>query len=244
MKENKYDDPVFFEKYSQMDRSKYGLTSAGEWNALRELLPDFKDKTILDLGCGYGWHCQYALAKGAKHVVGVDISQMMLEKARNLTPQDNVEYLHMPIEDIDFEKDRFDIVISSLVFHYIASFDDMCKRIAHCLKKGGSFVFSVEHPVFTAEGNQDWVLDASGQISHWPVDGYFDESVRNAYFLEEKIQKYHRTITSYFSSLTQHGFCVKALVEPQPTAHLLETVAGMKDELRRPMMLLFSANKE
>lgn len=54
MKENKYDDEVFFEKYSQMDRSKEGLAGAGEWETLKELIPDFTGKRMLDLGCGYG----------------------------------------------------------------------------------------------------------------------------------------------------------------------------------------------
>lgn len=55
MKENKYDDNIFFQKYSQMSRSQQGLAGAGEWETLRKLLPDFKDKRVLDLGCGYGW---------------------------------------------------------------------------------------------------------------------------------------------------------------------------------------------
>ena len=54
MKENKYDDNIFFQKYSQMSRSQQGLAGAGEWETLRKLLPDFKDKRVLDLGCGYG----------------------------------------------------------------------------------------------------------------------------------------------------------------------------------------------
>ena len=53
MKENKYDDNIFFQKYSQMSRSQQGLAGAGEWETLRKLLPDFKDKRVLDLGCGY-----------------------------------------------------------------------------------------------------------------------------------------------------------------------------------------------
>ena len=57
MKENKYDDPIFFQKYSQMSRSQQGLSGAGEWQQLRQLLPDFAGKRVLDLGCGYGWHC-------------------------------------------------------------------------------------------------------------------------------------------------------------------------------------------
>ena len=54
MKENKYDNENFFIKYSQMERSKKGLQGAGEWHELKKILPDFQDKTVLDLGCGYG----------------------------------------------------------------------------------------------------------------------------------------------------------------------------------------------
>ena len=50
MKENKYDDPAFFEKYAQMDRSRLGLKGAGEWRTLEKLLPDFAGRDVLDLG--------------------------------------------------------------------------------------------------------------------------------------------------------------------------------------------------
>ena len=53
MKENKYDDAAFFEKYSRMPRSREGLAAAGEWHALRKMFPDFKDRRVLDLGCGF-----------------------------------------------------------------------------------------------------------------------------------------------------------------------------------------------
>ena len=55
MKENRYDDPEFFEKYSQMSRSVQGLSGAGEWPALEKMMPDVENMEILDLGCGYGW---------------------------------------------------------------------------------------------------------------------------------------------------------------------------------------------
>ncbi len=45
MKENKYDDPIFFEKYNQMSRSIKGLAGAGEGPTLEPLLPDFAGKT-------------------------------------------------------------------------------------------------------------------------------------------------------------------------------------------------------
>ena len=82
MQENKYDNPVFFEKYSQMSRSREGLSGAGEWETLKDLLPDFAGKRVLDLGCGYGWHCIYAMEQGAMSVTGVDLSEKMLEVAR------------------------------------------------------------------------------------------------------------------------------------------------------------------
>ena len=56
MKENKYDNPVFFEKYSQMLRSQKGLEGAGEWSELEKILPDLARKRVQDLGCDYGLH--------------------------------------------------------------------------------------------------------------------------------------------------------------------------------------------
>ena len=86
MKENKYDDERFFEKYGEMSRSRYGLAGAGEWPALEPLLPDFSGKEVLDLGCGYGWHCAYAAAHGARSVLGIDLSEKMLAAAQGRTP--------------------------------------------------------------------------------------------------------------------------------------------------------------
>ncbi len=243
MKENKYDDPTFFEKYSQMPRSVQGLAAAGEWPALRALLPDMRGRRVLDLGCGFGWHCRYAAEKGAELVVGVDVSGNMLAKAREDTPFPQVHYVRAAIEDYACPPESFDVVISSLAFHYVASFRDICARVWTSLTPGGHFVFSVEHPVFTAQGGQDWHYDASGARRHWPVDRYFSEGPRQAVFLGETVVKYHRTLTTYLGELLHAGFAVTGLVEPQPEPALLESVPEMRDELRRPMMLLVAAIK-
>lgn len=58
-----------------MDRSVKGLAGAGEWKTLERMLPDFHGKRVLDLGCGFGWHCRYAAEHGAASVTGVDISK-------------------------------------------------------------------------------------------------------------------------------------------------------------------------
>ena len=242
MKENRYDDPLFFEKYSQMSRSRLGLAGAGEWEDLQKLLPDFAGKQVLDLGCGYGWHCAYAAEHGSAHVTGVDLSEKMLEVARQKASFPQVEYLHAAIEDVDFPPERFDVVFSSLTIHYLQDFPAFAEKVRTWLKPGGDFVFSVEHPIFTAYGNQDWYYDEAGNILHFPVDNYFYEGQRQAVFLGEDVVKYHRTLTTYLDTLLTGGFALRRVVEAKPPERMLD-IPGMKDELRRPMMLLVAAVK-
>lgn len=244
MKENKYDNETFFNRYSRMSRSTEGLKGAGEWHVLKTMLPDFKGKRVLDLGCGFGWHCQYAIQQGASAALGIDISEKMLEEARKKNTSSRIEYKCMAIEDFEFKPDMYDVVISSLTFHYLESFEEICRWVHRCLTPGGSFVFSVEHPVFTAYGNQDWYYDEKGKAIHWPVDRYFSEGKRKAVFLGEEVVKFHKTLTTYINGLIANGFEITKLIEPEPDPVLLDTFPEMREELRRPMMLLVSAVKK
>lgn len=241
MKENKYDDARFFERYGSMARSVKGLEGAGEWHALRKMLPPFDAKDVLDLGCGFGWHCRYAAEHGASSVLGIDLSEKMIAGARERNALPGIEYRRVPIEDYDYPPAAFDVVISSLAFHYLESFDDICRKVRRTLRPGGKFVFSVEHPVFTADGREEWYRDAEGRVLHWPVDRYFSEGRRVADFLGEEVVKYHKTLTTYAGALLREGFEITGIEEPQPSPGMLDTVEGMRDELRRPMMLIFSA---
>lgn len=242
MKENKYDSEQFFAKYGEMERSKKGLPGAGEWPELQKILPDFHNKSVLDLGCGYGWHCKYAADNGASYILGTDISRKMLEIAAQKNKDQQIEYQCAAMEDLDFPTETFDVVLSSLAFHYVKDFEPLVKNIAKWLKKGGEFVFSVEHPIFTSYGTQDWYYDYDGNILHFPVDNYYYEGEREAIFLGERVTKYHRTLTTYLNTLLQNGFMFQHIIEPQPPEEMLD-MAGMKDEMRRPMMLLISARK-
>ncbi|HIY37824.1 MAG TPA: class I SAM-dependent methyltransferase [Candidatus Agathobaculum merdigallinarum] len=243
MMENKYDDPVFFEKYAQMDRSRLGLKGAGEWRTLESMLPDFAGRDVLDLGCGYGWHCAYAAEHGAKSVLGVDISEKMLKTAREKHTAPVIEYRHAAMEDVDFADGAFDVILSSLAFHYVADFGALARNIARWLRPVGDFVFSCEHPVFTAEGSQDWYRDAQGSILHFPVDNYYIEGERQAVFLGERVTKYHRTLTTYVNALLDNGLALTGFAEPQPPQEMVDTIPSMADELRRPMMLILAAKK-
>lgn len=146
------------------------------------------------------------------------------------------------MEDLRFPADSFDVVLSSLAFHYVRDFGALVREIKGWLRTGGSFVFSVEHPVFTAYGSQDWYYGENGQILHFPVDNYYLEGARDAIFLGEHVVKYHRTLTTYLDTLLKSGFLLRRVVEPQPPESMLE-LPGMRDELRRPMMLLIAAEK-
>ena len=243
MKENHYDNETFFQKYSQMTRSQQGLQGAGEWSELQKLLPDFRGKRVLDLGCGYGWHCKYAADQGAFSVLGTDLSEKMLQRAGQLNPAPQITYQRAAMEDLRFAAGSFEVVLSSLAFHYVEAFGPLVERIYRWLTPGGDFVFSVEHPVFTAYGSQDWYYNEKGEILHFPVDNYYYEGRREAIFLGEKVVKYHRTLTTYLDTLLRNGFELRHIIEPQPPEEMLD-IPGMRDEMRRPMMLLVSAVKK
>jgi SAM-dependent methyltransferase len=244
MKQNKYDDEKFFSAYKKMPRSVKGLEGAGEWHELKALIPDLRNKSVLDLGCGFGWHCRYAREQQASSVIGVDISEKMIQKAREMTDDPSISYIKMPIEDIYFSDSQFDLVLSSLAFHYIKSFETIGKKVYDCLKPGGSFVFSVEHPIFTSRNEQDWYYDDKGNRLHWAVDNYQSEGLRETTFLTENVIKYHRTFSTYINDLIDAGFIIRAIKEPIPSDEMLNSIPEMKDELRRPMFLIISAEKK
>ena len=242
-KQNIYDDSAFFAAYSRMQRSLYGLSAAGEWPAFRTLLPDLRGKRVLDLGCGFGWHCRYTRQEGARSVVGVDVSEKMLARARKTTSDPDIIYRQEAIEDVDFPAEEFDVVISSLALHYVERFDLVCRKVYRYLVAGGAFVLSVEHPIFTALETQDWYYGPNRERLHWPVDNYQQEGIRHARWIADDVVKYHRTLATYANTLLDAGFVITRVVEPAPSAEVLAEHPDFKDELRRPTFLLLAATK-
>jgi ubiquinone/menaquinone biosynthesis C-methylase UbiE len=67
---------------------------------------DFKHHTnFLDIGCGTGWAVQYAAAKitGRGTIIGLDLSEKMIEKARALSQADNAYYQVADAHTLDFK---------------------------------------------------------------------------------------------------------------------------------------------
>jgi hypothetical protein len=97
--------------------------------------------------------------------------------------------------------------------------------------------------MFTSRKEQDWYCDDQGNRLHWPVDHYQLEGLRETTFLTENVVKYHRTFSTYVNDLLNEGFNIRKLKEPIPSDEMLESAPEMKDELRRPMFLIISAEK-
>ena len=108
------------------------------------------------------------------------------------------------------------------------------------LNAGGSFIFSVEHPICTSllEG---WCSSEGVRKKHWPVDDYRRESLRVSRWFVDGVVKYHRTIETYLNALIDAGFAIKRLLEPGPTEESVAERPELSDHMRRPPILVLSA---
>lgn len=237
---NEYDNEKFFNEYAKMARSQNGLEAAGEWHQLRPLFPKLDGKKVLDLGCGYGWHCKFAVEQGAKQVLGIDLSKKMITEAQKRNADECIQYQVAGIEDYNYPPNTWDCVVSNLALHYVENLDEIFKKIYQTLKADGIFLFNIEHPVFTAGVGQDWIYKTDGTPKYWPVDNYFLSGQRNTHFLGCDVVKYHHTLTQILMGLLNNQFDIAVVEEAQPPKEMMD-IPGMTDELRRPMMLLVKA---
>ena len=117
------------------------------------LLPGLGGRRALDLGCGAGQLALHLAHSGASEVVGIDVSERMLGLARAERAHPRVTYLRQSMEETDFPPARFDLVVSSLAFHYVRDYRGLVGRIGRWLAPGGVLVFSTEHPIYTARAS-------------------------------------------------------------------------------------------
>lgn len=243
MAQNIYDDPDFFRGYSQLERSVAGLAGAAEWPALRALLPDPKGLAVVDLGCGFGWFCRWVREQGAARVLGVDLSENMLARARTMTSDPAIAYARADLERLDLPGAAFDLAYSSLALHYVEDLAGLLATVHRALVPGARLVFSVEHPIFTAPTRPGWVEAADGRRT-WPVDGYLNEGPRTTDWLAEGVIKRHRTLGTYLNLLIGLGFSISHVEEWGPTPAQIAARPEWADERERPPFLLVAARRE
>jgi ubiquinone/menaquinone biosynthesis C-methylase UbiE len=128
-------------------QARVGVTKhTGGFDATNELLAlchiDNAHK-VLNVGCGIGVGSTYIARKYSCHVVGVDISEKMIEWSRRRAAEervaDKVEFRVANVLELPFDADRFDIVIAESVLIFV---EDIPRAIRECVRvtKPGGYV--------------------------------------------------------------------------------------------------------
>lgn len=214
---NTYDSAEFFQQYSKYPRAQNGLEGASEWPLLKALIPNnLTGLTVLDLGCGDGWFARWAVDQGAASVLGIDASKNMLDRARELTTAENhecIEFRQVDMQNLSLEENTYDLIFSGLALHYPDGLDEILRGLHQSLKPGGAFVFSVEHPAFTAPRNPGFDRDELTGRTYWPLNDYFDEGSRSVTWLGAKVQKQHHMVQTWIGGVLSAGFGLVGLYE-------------------------------
>jgi SAM-dependent methyltransferase len=242
MTQNIYDNESFFAEYSRLARSAKGLDGAPEWPALRAMLPDLHGCRILDLGCGFRWFCRWARQHGAAEVCGIDVSKKMLARARATSTSTAIIYNQADLERLELPPESYDLVYSSLAFHYLENLGPLMAQIHRSLIPGGRLVFSVEHPMYTAPSDPKWLVNEGGRRT-WPVDNYLNEGPRSTSWLSKRVIKQHRTVATYLNMLLGLEFALRHIEEWGPTDDQIASEPSLGDEHERPPFLLVAATR-
>lgn len=250
MKQNIYDNEVFFEGYNTMRNTKKG-TSANdliEIPTIRSMLPDLKDKKILELGCGFGENCSYFVQNGANHVIGIDISNNMLNLAKESIQDEKVEFKNLAMEDISKLKEKFDLVVSSLAIHYVENFEKLLSDVYSLLNSGGYFIFSQEHPIETGTILNDKCNGKDnidlGDKNYYLVSDYNVNGKRVVDWNSCGVVKYHRNFSYIINSIIKSGFIIEKILEPIPDDELLQVKPKYKNQFDRPYFLFVKLSKK
>lgn len=242
MAQNIYDRSDFFAGYGQLERSIHGLAGAAEWPLIQTILPDPAGLRVVDLGCGFGWFSRWAREHGAASVLGIDLSEKMLARARADTADQAITYQRADLEHLALPHGAFDLAYSSLAFHYIHDLGRLLSAIHRGLVPGGRLVFSVEHPVLTAPTKPDWAEDADG-APNWPLNRYMQEGARVTDWLVPGVVKYHRTLDSIVTAVLAAGFTLRALKEYAPNGPQVAQRPEWARERERPLFLILAASR-
>lgn len=111
---------------------------------LSRLLPDTRDKTVMDLGCGTGRWLKHFTRAGVTSLCGIDGSAAMLEAAAAEQPP-NVRLIHADLPRIPMESDSVDLAIASFVLSYVKALDNCASELARVLRAGSDLFISDIH---------------------------------------------------------------------------------------------------
>lgn len=204
--QNIYNNKKFFEEYQSLRKNDLSANELIEIPQLFELIGDVTNLSILDLGCGTGKHDRKLIEMGAKKVIGIDLSNNMINEAIKNSNSDKIEYKIMSMNDIDQLDEKFDMIVSSLAIHYIEDYDGLCQKVYNSLVNGGRFIFSYGHPMDSCAILDDYNNEGK-RVSHWFVDG---------------VETYHRNMSHLVNRLINAGFKLEQMEESYVTDEIVK----------------------
>ena len=196
-----------------------------EFPGTRALIPDVSGERILDAGCGTGIYTEWLLDQSAE-VVGVDVSEAMLARARGAVG-DRAQFHRGTLgESLEFaDEEEFDGVVSALVIDYVEDWETLFDEFARVLAPGGFVVFSVVHPLDTLDEAENY-FETEQYVREWSVD----------------VPCYRRPLGVMFDPVIQPGFRIDEVSEPQPTEEFAEKrPERYETESRNPVFLCVRA---
>lgn len=115
-----------------------------KWDRVLPHLAPLKDRLVLDVGCGNGYHCWRILGAGAKRVIGIDPSPRFIVQFHMIKhfagPHHPVDVLPLGIEHLPEKLQAFDTVFSMGVFYHRRSPMDHLLELKNTLRPGGQLV--------------------------------------------------------------------------------------------------------
>ena len=170
-----YVEKLFDEYAQRFDTHLVEVLSYDDPQRLAALLaphfdPDGKKWMILDLGCGTGLSGA-AIAPFARHLVGVDLSSKMLDKARERHVYHRLEQMELIAMMRGEPESSYDLLFATDVCIYLGRLDDLASEAQRLLRPGGLFAFSVESLDASNEEaapttRRDYHLDVTGRYAH------------------------------------------------------------------------------
>jgi tRNA (mo5U34)-methyltransferase len=143
-----------------------------KWNRLKDHIKPLKDRVILDIGCGSGYHCWRMAGAGAKLVAGIDpykVFVMQYWAMRYFLGEWPAFVLPLGIEDLPQEMNAFDTVFSMGVLYHRKSPMEHFIQIKDSLRSGGEMVLET----LVIDGGPNDVLVPEGRYA----------KMRNVWFL-------------------------------------------------------------
>lgn len=217
--------------------------------SLLELIGDPAGKSVLDVACGEGHYTRIVRNAGAAEVVGIDLSDRMIELARAQEASQPLGIQYW-VEDARTvaSAPAFDLVIAAWLLVYArtrAELTQMCRGLASRLRPGGRFVTVIGNPaIYTLAAPPDYrKYGFAIALPEQPVDG---APVTFTLLLPDTtltIENYYLPIDAYESALTEAGFQDFAVHTPELSpAHHHE--AGFWDDfLKHPGFILIDCVK-